>query len=88
MMAKQICIALTIACLTVALAVLNITVVKVLAQGTTNQTFEKEGLETMLKKAQSLSMAAAPQKKIAIFMIACPANFTSVEKQCDVFPVH
>jgi hypothetical protein len=88
MMKKQICIALAIACLAVTLVVLNIEVVNAFAQGTTNQSLEKGGPQAMLKKAHSSTMAAAPQKKFVVVMIVCPANFTSIENQCDVFPIH
>jgi ABC-type sulfate transport system permease subunit len=94
MMTKQIRVALTIASLAVALVVLNVPVVKVFAQGT-NQTLEKGGLETMLKKmiGARASMAAttgatAGTHKIVIGIFACPANFTSIERQCDIFLLH
>ena len=94
MMTKQICIALATTSLAVTLVVLNVGVVKVFAQGT-NQTLEKGGLETMLKKmiGEKTRMAAQTggtvgTHRIVVGLFACPANFTSIETQCDIFLIH
>jgi hypothetical protein len=94
MLTKPIRIALAIASLAVALVVLNVTVVKAFAQGA-NQTLEKGGLETMLKKMIAARASMAPTTgatagthRIVIGIFACPANFTSIEKQCDIFLLH
>jgi hypothetical protein len=86
---------LNLASLAVALVVLNAPVEKVFAQGT-NQTFEqKGGLEALLKGAMTTRAhmpattgETAGTHRIVIGLIGCPANFTNIETQCDVFLLH
>ena len=74
-----------------ALVVLNVAVVNVLAQGTTNQTVEKGGLEKTLKnlhqRVQAQMGAAAVTHRYVLGLFVCPANFTSIESQCDIFHI-